>query len=193
ARLRHRGRGAGPRRRRRREHRRLPRDGAHRPAPGGGAGAAMTDLVHQIGLARSGAVLGLVLALGVVLILRGLPRHRRATLEERMAPYLRDRPLPSRLLAREARPLTAIIPAVLRPVIRDIGVRVERVLGGTSSVRRRLVRAGKEPDTDQFRAEQVLLGLGGGVIGGLLGLVLVTGQGRSPVFLLVLTALGFGI
>jgi len=153
----------------------------------------MTDLVHQIGLTRSGAVLGLVLALGVVLILRGLPRHRRATLEERMAPYLRDTPLPSRLLAREELPLTAIIPAVLRPVIRDIGVRVERVLGGTSSVRRRLVRAGKEPDTDQFRAEQVLLGLGGGVIGGLLGLVLVTGQGRSPVFLLVLTALGFGI
>ena len=103
----------------------------------------MTDLLHDIGLARSGALLGLVLALGLVLVHQGLPRHRRATLDDRLAPYLRDTPRPSRLLAVDDVSLTAVIPAVLRPVVTDLAQRVERVLGGTASVRRRLLRAGR--------------------------------------------------
>ncbi len=153
----------------------------------------MTELVHDIGLGRSGALLGLVLALGVVLVHQGLPHRRRATLEQRMAPYLRDTPMPSRLLEREEVALTAIIPAVLRPVVGDLAARVERVLGGTTSVRKRLLRAGREPDTDHFRAEQVVLGLVCAATGGLLGVLYVTGQGRSPLFLVVLVMLGFGI
>ena len=153
----------------------------------------MTDLLHDIGLARSGALLGLVLALGLVLVHQGLPRHRRATLDDRLAPYLRDTPRPSRLLAVYDVSLTAVIPAVLRPVVTDLAQRVERVLGGTASVRRRLLRAGRVPDTDHFRAEQVVYGFVGAVLGGVLGVVYVTGQGRSPLFLLVLVLLGFAI
>ncbi|CAM4146198.1 type II secretion system F family protein [Janibacter anophelis] len=153
----------------------------------------MTDLVHSIGLGRSGAVLGLLLALGLALVHQGLPRHRRATLDDRLAPYLRDTPKPSRLLATPDVSLIAVIPTVLRPLVTDLAHRVESVLGGTASVRRRLLRAGRAPDTDHFRAEQVVYGFVGAVLGGLLGLFYVTGQGRSPVFLLVLLVLGFAI
>lgn len=153
----------------------------------------MTDLVHSIGLGRSGAVLGLLLALGLALVHQGLPRHRRATLDDRLAPYLRDTPRPSRLLATPDVSLIAVIPTVLRPLVTDLAHGVESVLGGAASVRRRLLRAGRAPDTDHFRAEQVVYGFVGAVLGGLLGLFYVTGQGRSPVFLLVLVVLGFAI
>lgn len=153
----------------------------------------MTDLLHDIGLARSGAVLGLLLALGLALVHQGLPRHRRATLDDRLAPYLRDTPKPSRLLETDEVSLLAVIPTVLRPLVTDLAQRVESVLGGTSSVRRRLLRAGRAPDTDRFRAEQVVHGFGGAVLGAVLGTAFVTGQGRSPLFLVALVVLGFGI
>lgn len=152
----------------------------------------MTDLVHTVGLDRSGALLGLLLGLGLLLVHQGLPRHRQATLDDRLGPYLRDTPKPSRLLAPEEVPLSAIIPTVLRPLVGSLGRRVEAVLGGTSSVRRRLLRAGRAPDSDHFRAEQVVYGFGGAVLGGALGIAFVTGRGRSPLFLLVLIVLGFG-
>ncbi|MCT1619531.1 type II secretion system F family protein [Janibacter hoylei] len=153
----------------------------------------MTDLLHDIGLARSGAVLGLLLALGLALVHQGLPRHRRATLDDRLAPYLRDTPKPSGLLETDEVSLLAVIPTVLRPLVTDLAQRVESVLGGTSSVRRRLLRAGRAPDTDRFRAEQVVHGFGGAVLGAVLGTAFVTGQGRSPLFLVALVVLGFGI
>ena len=151
----------------------------------------MTDLLHDIGLARSGAVLGLLLALGLALVHQGLPRHRRATLDDRLAPYLRDTPKPSRLLETDEVSLLAVIPTVLRPLVTDLAQRVESVLGGTSSVRRRLLRAGRAPDTDRFRAEQVVHGFGGAAHGAVLGTAFVTGQGRSPLFLVALVVLGF--
>ena len=153
----------------------------------------MTDLLHDIGLARSGAVLGLLLSLGLALVHQGLPRHRRATLDDRLAPYLRDTPKPSRLLETDEVSLLAVIPTVLRPLVTDLAQRVESVLGGTSSVRRRLLRAGRAPDTDRFRAEQVVHGFGGAALGAVLGTAFVTGQGRSPLFLVALVVLGFGI
>lgn len=153
----------------------------------------MTDLVHALGPWRTGALLGLTFAMGLLLTYQRLPRHRRATLDDRLAPYLRDTPRPSRLLQRPEVSLAAVIPTVFRPLVTDLGRWVERMLGGASSVRRRLLRAGHEPDVDQFRAEQVLYGFGGALAGGALGTLYVTSKGRSPVFLLVLVLLGFAI
>lgn len=153
----------------------------------------MTDLVHSIGLGRSGALLAMLLALGAVLIHRGLPRHRHATLDDRLAPYLRDTPRPSRLLAVEDVSLMAVVPTVLRPLVGDLAGRVDAILGGTSSVRRRLQRAGHAPETDHFRAEQVVCGFVGAFLGIVLGMLWVTGQGRSPIYLVVLVLLGFAI
>lgn len=151
----------------------------------------MTELVHDIGLHRGGAFLGALLALGIFLVLQGLPARRRASLDDRLEPYLRDTPRPSRLLSAEGVSVTGALPALVRPLVSAAARRVERVLGGNASVRRRLVRAGAEPDTDQFRAEQVLLGVVGALAGGLVGALSMATRGASWVVLLALIGLGF--
>ncbi len=104
-------------------------------------------------------LLGLLGGFGLVLALSRLPMLRRPTLEDRLAPYLRDAPRPSRLLLNA--PALTPFPTLERiaaPAIRD-GVRVlERVLGATTSVRRRLEVAGRGMTVEQFRAEQLLWG-----------------------------------
>jgi len=124
-------------------------------------------------LSWNGALLGLVLGLGVLGIWHGVPRHRRPTLADRLHPYLRDAPRPSRLLSGQgaAAPAVALL---LSPLVSDLGAQVERILGGSASVRRRLLRAGKAPDVDRFRAEEVLwgaVGLIGGIVVGTLTLL----------------------
>jgi tight adherence protein C len=146
------------------------------------------------GLARSGALLGAALGLGLVLVHRGLPRSRRAGLADRVLPYLRDAPQPSRLLAvASTRP--GAIAALAAPVVAELARGVERVMGGAASVRRRLLRAGLAPDVDRFRAEQVLWGTAGLAAGLALGLVLalVRGAGALPVLMLTLIGGGAGV
>lgn len=112
--------------------------------------------------ALTGALLGLALGVGLVVIAARIPAARRPTLEQRLAPYLRDAPPPSRLRA----PRGTISPfptleRILEPVLRD-GIRaIERTLGGASSVRSRLAQAGSRMTVEQFRAQQVLCGLAG--------------------------------
>ncbi|WP_370518431.1 hypothetical protein [Nostocoides sp. HKS02] len=111
-----------------------------------------------------GAALGLTFGLGVVATYAGSPRRRRATLGDRLHPYLRDAPRPSRLLAGGTGSGGVGPWSVLgQPVVAELAARIERILGGAASVRRRLQRAGKAPDVDRFRAEQVLWGAGGTV------------------------------
>ncbi|MFV0461738.1 MAG: type II secretion system F family protein [Nostocoides sp.] len=141
-------------------------------------------------LARLGIVLGLLGGLGLSLIWLGLPRHRRAGLSGRIDPYLADRPRPSRLLAREPGSRSGVFVLVAPTMIRW-GVVVERVLGGAESVRRRLVRAGRTPDVDSFRAEQVMWGIAGALLGGLTAVVL--GKGGSPVSVTLFAGIGLGV
>ncbi len=111
-----------------------------------------------------GAIVGVVFAVGVVLVWRGLPVNRRPTLTDRLAPYVRDAPRPSRLLAVTG----AHVPLVVRlvaPMVATLGRAIERVLGGSASVRHRLLRAGQSPDVERFRASQVVWGAAGGVMG----------------------------
>lgn len=56
--------------------------------------------------------------------------------------------------------------------LRELGQGVERVLGGSASVRSRQLRGRLAPDVDRFRAEQVLWGIAGAVVGGSAGTVL---------------------
>ncbi len=141
-----------------------------------------------------GALLGLVFALGVALVVVGLPRNRRPGLTERLGPYLRDSAPPSRLLARQA---TAGGPfaRTLAPLVRDLGARVDRVLGGSASVRSRLMRAGRPGDVEAFRAEQILWGAVGAVLGIVVGMLAVLTRGSSPpaVVLAVVAASASGI
>lgn len=144
----------------------------------------METIQHLIDVAfahRLGALTGLLAGLGLVTIWRGLPR--RPTLEDRIAPYLRDTPRPSRLLTTPGVSLGAVMPTLVRPLLTDLASRTERLLGGTVSVRRRLLRAGRDPDTAQFRAEQVMWAFGGAAIGAVLSGMAVAAKGVSPVLI----------
>jgi tight adherence protein C len=125
-----------------------------------------------------GGFLGLTFGLGLLGVWAGLPWLRRPTLADRLHPYLRDAPIPSRLLERDPRHSRAVV-LLLSPFVADVGRLVERVLGGATSVRRRLVRAGQPPDVERFRAEQVLWGAAGLVLGLALGLLSWVGSGRA--------------
>jgi tight adherence protein C len=142
-----------------------------------------------------GAGLGILVAAGCLLVFVGLPVNRRPGLEARLAPYLRDTARPSRLLAvRRASDSPGLL-LILRPVLHDLGRGVERMLGGATSVRRRMERAGLTPDVESFRAEQVVWGICGGGIGLAIATLKWLRDGSSviPLVLLVVCAVGVGV
>lgn len=106
----------------------------------------------------SGALVGALGGLGLVLVLRRLLAMRRVDLGLRVLPYLRD-------LQRSAAPGQATAPtaarAVFGPALARAGERLESVLGGSASIRRRLQRAGGPGTVAEFRTEQVLWGCAG--------------------------------
>lgn len=124
--------------------------------------------VARSGWSWPGAAAGVLMLVGASMVVIALPRNREPGLTERLEPYLRDAPLPSRLLAA---PLRAKGPfglgEIFSPYLGAAGRRVEQMLGGAPSVVRRQLRAGQPPDLDRFRAEQVVWG----VLGALAGLV----------------------
>lgn len=144
-----------------------------------------------------GAMLGGVAGLGLTLAACRLPVFTRPTLHDRLAPYLRDSARPSRLLTQSVT-MTPFptLERILGPVLGDAARLVERVLGGTQSVRVRLEQAGRGLSVEQFRAEQVVwavLGLLGGI--GLSVLLMASGRVEQPLALLVLVLMcgGAGI
>ncbi|NHA69232.1 type II secretion system F family protein [Phycicoccus flavus] len=144
------------------------------------------------GLVREGAFVGMLAGVGLLLIWRGLPRNRRPGLADRVLPYLRDTPRPSRLLD-DGPGTSGVLAVVAAPLVRDLAAGVERVLGGSASVRSRQLRAGSPPDVDRFRAEQVLWGVLGAVLGAAVGTLLAVTRGSSFVPVVILTVLGFGL
>lgn len=143
----------------------------------------------------AGALAGAVVGLGLALVVAGLPVARRPGLMERLEPYLRDTPRPSRLLTRSDSVSVTGVARILRPVLTDLARGVERMLGGAASVRRRLLRAGMPPDVERFRAEQVVWGVVGALVGVLLGALAMVFRGAPalPVALLVVCFAGAGI
>jgi tight adherence protein C len=137
-----------------------------------------------------GAGLGLLVAAGLSLAIVVSPPMRRPRLADRLSPYLRDTPRPSRLLANSGT-LTPFptLERLLGPVMRDLAGRIDRTIGGTFSVRRRLDQAGREMTIEQFRVEQVLWGAGG-LLAGLFLAVLSAARGSetNPIGFLVVAA-----
>ncbi len=141
-----------------------------------------------------GALVGLVGTLGALLALTRVPALRRPRLDDRLAPYLRDAPRGSALL----RPDRSVSPfptleRILGPVLAAAARRLEGVLSGGASVRRRLERAGTGVTLEQFRAEQVLWGVLA-LLGALtLGVISLTRGVGSPVPLLILCLLSAAV
>ena len=103
-----------------------------------------------------GAAAGLGLGVGLLMVAAGAPVPRRRGLDERLAPYL---DLPRSVALR---------PVAGRALLEHGLHSVSRLLGGGDSVRRRLQRAGRAPDLEAFRAQQVVWTSGGLLAGGAL-------------------------
>ena len=126
-----------------------------------------------------GAGVGLLGAGGALLAVSSSPPMRRPRLNDRLAPYLRDAPRPSRLL-EQTRTLTPFptVERLLAPVLRDGARRLDNWVGGATSVRRRLEQCGDETTLEEFRVEQLLWGAGGLALG-VLAAVIAAMRGSS--------------
>src|SRR3954452_18573368 len=100
----------------------------------------------------AGMLLGLVAAVGVVLVLTYAPPFRSVRLVDRLAPNVHDPPAPSRLLATATEPgLLSAVSKVFGPAVADGARLVDRVLGGRAAVRRRLNALGSDAGVEDFR------------------------------------------
>ncbi|MDP9408859.1 MAG: type II secretion system F family protein [Actinomycetota bacterium] len=135
------------------------------------------------------ALVSALLGLGVWVAVVSSPLLRRPTLDDRLAPYLRDTPRSSRLLD-QSRALTPFptLERLVRPALGDAGRLLDRTLGGMASAQRRLDQLGRGQTLQEFRAEQVLWGATG-LLTGLLVSLLLLARGAEPVGLVVLVLL----
>lgn len=79
---------------------------------------------------------------------------RRTPLELRVHPWL-----PDRVEAGAASPDSSAFSGLLAPVLRRVADSIERVLGGSDSIRRKLARADLDITVHDFRVRQALWGL----------------------------------
>jgi tight adherence protein C len=139
-----------------------------------------------------GALLGFALASGAVLAVRAAPPMRPVRLADRIAPYLGDAAPSSRLLDRpsaSAAPF-AVARRLFGPTMSEAVSVLDRLVGGTASVRRRLAGLGSDATVDEFRIEQVLCGVAGLLAGALLGLLGDVVRGGANPLLPILIGLG---
>ena len=142
-----------------------------------------------------GATLGLVFAAGVLLVLARVATIRRTQLAVRVLPYVRDLPQVGRspaLRVASSSPTTAAA-GVFGPLLRSAADGVERVLGGATSVRRRLERADIDKTVHEFRVEQVLWGLVGFAIAAAYGVLKAVAGSGGALSSLLLCAVGFAL
>jgi tight adherence protein C len=144
-----------------------------------------------------GALLGGAAGIGVLLVVARIAVLRRPQLAVRVLPYVRD--VPRRDSTPAVRAVTSsptsAAAGIFGPVLRSAADVVERVLGGTTSVRRRLERAGIDRTVQEFRIEQVVWGLVGFAAAAAISLLRalggVGGVGSAVVFCTL--GLAFGV
>ncbi len=149
--------------------------------------------------AVAGGLIGVAGGTGLLLVLMGMPLGRRPRLDDRVLPYLRDL-LPHDVAAgprtaTSGSGVTRTVGGVFGPSLQQAAVVVGRVLGGSTDVRRRLLRAGSTMTVEEFRVEQVLWGLAGAMAAAAVGLLaaLRGGAGLTPLVVVVLTAFVCGV
>jgi tight adherence protein C len=138
-----------------------------------------------------GAVLGLTSVVGLMLVWRRLPWRRRPNLDDRLAPYVPEYQWEGWRTSGGAAADSTTTPfptleRLVRPLLSSGADALERVLGGSASVRRRLEQAGSPMSVHQFRIDQLVWGataFAGTVVLG--GLMQVGGQ-TSPLALVVM-------
>jgi tight adherence protein C len=141
-----------------------------------------------------GGVIGAAFGTGSVLVASVLLSRRQAAFELRVLPYLRDLPRPTGRRPLPAAPTSAVA-GVFGPLLHRAAGAVDRVLGGSVSVRRRLDRAGLSTTVHDFRVEQLVWGLTAFAAAALpAGVVAVRAPERAlPLMMLCLCALAVGV
>jgi tight adherence protein C len=140
-----------------------------------------------------GAVLGALVGAGLLVVVTRLRVIGRPQLATRVLPYVRDLPQVGRtpaLRVVSSSPASAAA-GVFGPVLRSVADAVERVLGGSASVRRRLERAAIDKTVHEFRIEQVMWGLAGLGATAAYGLLKTLTDPGGVLGLVVLCAIGF--
>lgn len=140
-----------------------------------------------------GALLGGLAASGLLLAASRVLVIRRPQLALRVLPYVRDLPQVGRtptLRVASASPVGAAA-GIFGPFLRSAADLVERVLGGATSVRRRLQRAALETSVREFRIEQVVWGLVGFAACAALSLLRALSGAGDPLVSLLLCGVGF--
>ena len=106
-----------------------------------------------------GVVLGALAGFGAWLVLDRIVSARRTSLAVRVAPYLRDLPAAGSPPVPARSTPTSAFSAVFGPALQRAAQLVERVLGGSASIARRLERARSPMTVHEFRISQALWGL----------------------------------
>ncbi len=140
----------------------------------------------------AGAGLGAGVAVGALMASRALPPMRPVRLADRLAPYLGEVPPPSKLLARPVAGSTpfGVARRLFGPVLGEAGAGLDRLIGGSASVRRRLRGLGAHTTVEEFRLEQIVWAAAGMVLLALLTTVGGLAQGSVDPVVVVLAALG---
>ncbi len=145
-------------------------------------------------LAVIGALVGGLAAAGLLIAFFATPVMRRPTMADRIAPYLIDAAKPSRLLTGTGSSgTTSALSRLTAPLIRDAVRFIDKILGGRTSVERRLSALDSPLTVDQFRIEQVLWGAFGAAVGAAVGLLAVfVGQSNPLILVLLIVASAAG-
>lgn len=128
--------------------------------------------------------LGLAFGVGLWCIIAAVPSAWRIDLDARIAPYLDPDHRRDPRLARLSEPWS---PArVWSEFTAKGGALLDRMLGGTDSVRQRLYQSGASPDVESFRIQQVIWGVVAAVAATALSSLAWWTRGASVVPLIVL-------
>ena len=133
--------------------------------------------------AATGAFVGLVAGVGILVAVSGVLASRRPRLADRIAPRSGATVLPS------AGPMSALW-EICRPMVASVSRILDRDFSRGESLGRRLRQAGRPDDLARYRLEQSVWAGSGAIAGLLLFLAVVArGQEPSPVLALLMTGL----
>lgn len=133
-----------------------------------------------------GGALGLVGGGGVLLATARVRSIRRPSIALRVLPYLRD------VHHGDAVPAADLGPVALgRAAVGQIGIRLDRVLGGSHSVQQRLDRANLAITVHEFRIEQALWGVLGFLTAAVPAFLVAVQRPERSITLMILCATAF--
>ncbi|MGJ9405569.1 type II secretion system F family protein [Nesterenkonia aurantiaca] len=118
-------------------------------------------------------ICGLFLGVGLVAVLRALPVYNRPGFEARVAPYLRSTDSRFALSdpGSEPIPTLGVMARILAPVVRQAVRQLDRFSLDTQELSHRLGQANSRFAADDYRLQQLGLGVLGALLGSVLSLV----------------------